>query len=113
MVADFEAANPNIKVNLTDLTWANGHEKIVVAYSSGTAPDIIELGSDWVPEFSSSGQLAKLTKDIVPDSAQYYGWTPAKWENELYAQPWILGTRVLYINNELKKKAISKEKEYV
>ena len=45
MVDAFEKANPGIKVELTDLTWANGHEKIVLAFSSGTAPDVIELGA--------------------------------------------------------------------
>ena len=56
MVAEFEQANPDIKVKVTDLTWANGHEKLVMAFASGGAPDIVELGSDWVPEFSSVDQ---------------------------------------------------------
>ncbi len=105
MVAEYEAANPNIKINLTDLTWANGHEKIVVAFSSGTAPDIIELGSDWVPEFSSTDQLADLTASLVTDSNLYHGWEPAKWNDKLYASPWILGTRVIYLNKDLLVKA--------
>jgi len=32
---DFEKANPDISVELTDLTWTNGHEKIVMAFSAG------------------------------------------------------------------------------
>ncbi len=105
MVDDFEAANPGIKINITDLTWANGHEKIVVAFSSGTAPDIVELGSDWVPEFSSSGQLADITQEVVSDSAQFWGWSPGIFDDKIYAHPWILGTRVLFINKELAAKA--------
>jgi len=105
MVAEFESANPTIKVNLSDLTWANGHEKIVIAFSSETAPDIIELGSDWVPEFSSSGQLASLESYLGLDSNQYYGWQPAIWDSSIYAVPWILGTRVIYINRTLMTRA--------
>ena len=105
MVAEYETANPNIKINLSDLTWANGHEKIVVAFSSGTAPDIIELGSDWVAEFSSADQLADITEMVLTDTAQYNGWSPGIHNDRIYAFPWILGTRVLFINRELMKKA--------
>jgi len=103
MVADYEQAHPNVTVNMTDLTWANGHEKIVVAFSSGTAPDIIELGSDWVPEFSNSGQLADITQYVKADTSQFLGWSPALFKDRIYAQPWILGTRVLFINRGLIK----------
>ena len=41
IVAEFEQANPDIDVQLTDLTWANGHEKIVIAFASGTGPDLV------------------------------------------------------------------------
>ena len=105
MVADYEAANPNVKINLTDLTWADGHEKIVIAFSSGTAPEIVELGSDWVAEFSSTGQLADITDDIIKDTANFLGWSAGIWKDRIYAHPWILGTRVLFINRDLLRKS--------
>jgi len=105
MVNDYETANPNVKINLTDLTWSDGHEKIVVAFSSGTAPDIVELGSDWVAEFSSANQLADITGDVISDTAGFLGWSPGIYDNKIYAFPWILGTRVLFINRELVRKA--------
>jgi len=105
MVLDYEKAHPNVKVNRTDLTWANGHEKIVVAFSSGTAPDIIELGSDWVPEFSSTGHLADITDSVVNDTARFYNWAPVIYNDRIYGFPWILGTRVLFINRDLMNRA--------
>jgi multiple sugar transport system substrate-binding protein len=105
MVADYESANPGIKIKLTDLTWANGHEKIVIAFSSNTAPDIVELGSDWIAEFSSSGQLAAITGQVVNDTSAFFGWTPAVYKEDIYAFPWILGTRVLFINKDLMARA--------
>jgi len=101
MVADFEETHPNIKIKLTDMTWANGHEKIVIAFSSGTAPDIVELGSDWVPEFSYSGNLAPITEAVVADTGQFFGWKPTLYNDDIYAFPWIMGTRVIFINREL------------
>ena len=64
IVTEFEEANPDIKVNLTDLTWANGHEKIVISLASGTGPDVVELGSDWIAQFAEAGQLADLTDHV-------------------------------------------------
>ncbi len=110
MIADYEAANPGVKINITDLTWANGHEKIVIAFSSGTAPDIVELGSDWIWEFASTGQIAPITDEVVKDTSLFHGWTPATLDSQIYAFPWILGTRVLFVNNALSTRAGLKDK---
>jgi multiple sugar transport system substrate-binding protein len=105
MVDEFEKANPDIKVELTDLTWSNGHEKIVIAYSSGTAPDVIELGSDWIAQFAANGHLADLSESVATDSGEYHGWSLATYKDRLYARPWFLGTRVLFANRDLLKRA--------
>jgi len=101
MVAEFEAANPDIEVKLTDLTWSNGHEKIVIAFASGTGPDVVELGSDWIAQFADNDRLADLSSGIAPDSGEYQGWSMATYRDRVYAHPWILGTRVLYVNRDL------------
>ncbi|HKK21657.1 MAG TPA: extracellular solute-binding protein [candidate division Zixibacteria bacterium] len=105
MVSDFEKANPDIKVELTDLTWANGHEKIAIAFGSSTGPDIVELGSDWIAEFASNGLLKDVSSEIAPDSSQLQGWGMSTYQGKVYAQPWILGTRVLFGNRDLLNKA--------
>ena len=105
MVSEFEEANPDIKVKLTDLTWANGHEKLVMAFASGTAPDVVELGSDWITEFVVNDHLEDITAHVVSDSAEYVGWSMATYKDKVYAKPWILGTRVLFVNRDLLRKA--------
>ncbi len=105
MVEEFEQANPDIKVNLTDLTWSNGHEKIAIAFASGSGPDVVELGSDWIAQFAVNGHLADLSEHIAADSADYQGWGMATYRDRVYAKPWILGTRVLYVNRDLLKQA--------
>ena len=105
IIDDFEKENPGISINLTDLTWSEGHEKIVVAFSSGTAPDIIELGSDWVPEFSSQGVLLDVTYEAKKIQDDYLMWEPALYQDKVYGFPWILDTRVLFYNKKLMQKA--------
>lgn len=105
MVNDFEEQNPDIKVNLTDLTWANGHEKIVIAFVSNTAPDVLELGSDWVAQFAASGHLADISDLVAADSENFHGWGMATYESKVYGWPWILGTRVIFFNRDLMNRA--------
>ncbi|HWR82910.1 MAG TPA: extracellular solute-binding protein [Candidatus Deferrimicrobium sp.] len=105
LVAEFERLNPGIDVELTDLTWANGHEKIAIAFASGTGPDVVELGSDWIAEFAANGQLADISREIASDSANFQGWGMATYQDKVFAKPWILGTRVLFANRDLLSRA--------
>ncbi|MBU8933149.1 MAG: extracellular solute-binding protein [candidate division Zixibacteria bacterium] len=105
IVDEFEQANPGINVELTDLTWANGHEKIVLSLASGTGPDVLELGSDWIAQFAANGHLADISSMIADDSSAFQGWSMADYDDKIYAFPWILGTRVLFANRELLTRA--------
>ncbi|HEX2897584.1 MAG TPA: sugar ABC transporter substrate-binding protein, partial [candidate division Zixibacteria bacterium] len=105
IVGDFEKQNPDIKVNVTDLTWANGHEKIVIAFASKSGPDVLELGSDWLAQFADAGQLADISQYIAADSASFRGWGLSTYNSKVYGWPWILGTRVLFGNRDLLDKA--------
>lgn len=100
LVSEFESENPGVKVKVTDLTWANGHDKLVISFAAHQPPDIMELGSDWVAEFASNGLLTQFQTDL-PDNYLY----PARWKGILYAIPWLLDSRIFYINVDLLKRA--------
>src|SRR5258708_2438173 len=57
VINDFKKENPGIDVEIIDLSWADGKTKLMINFNSQTAPDVIELGSDWVAQFSSSNVL--------------------------------------------------------
>jgi multiple sugar transport system substrate-binding protein len=105
IVRDFEANHPDVAVDLVDLTWADGHDKISIAFSSGTGPDVVELGSDWVPEYASTGNLLDLTAAADSVQSDFFMWEPGSYEGKIYAFPWILGTRVLFVNPSLLARA--------
>jgi len=105
IIADFESTQPGIKVRLVDLTWADGHDKIAIAFSSGAGPDVVELGSDWIPEFSSTGHLYDMTDLVDSLRDRFLMWEPAIYEDRVYAFPWMMGTRVLFANRDLLTRA--------
>lgn len=102
LIEVFEKEN-NCEVETTELSWNDGKTKLIAAFSSRTAPDVIEFGSDWVAQFSSSGVLADLNAIQPTNLGGFFDWTtvPAKWNGTLYALPWIVDTRVLYVNKQL------------
>lgn len=105
LIAKFEKEHL-CKVELTELSWNDGKTKLLTAFNSNVPPDVLELGSDWIAQFSSTGVLDALP----PDSIGYrkfleYSIPPAKWQNNFYAVPWIVDTRVLFYNKDLMLKA--------
>lgn len=107
IVAQFEKENPGWQVNVTDLTWSDGHQKIVVAFGAGSPPDLLELGSDWIAEFAAGHALSKISID----TSQYFLTGPGIFEEHIYAQPWFLASRILYFNKTLLDNAKAKVPE--
>lgn len=90
----------NIKVNITQLSWNNGKSKLIAAFNSENPPDVLELGSDWVAQFSASDVLAEFEENELENYVEF-SKAPSIWEDKYYALPWIIDTRVLFVNTEL------------
>lgn len=104
LIKQFEVEN-DCNVELTELSWNDGKTKLVAAFNSGAAPDVLELGSDWVAQFSANDILSEIDTTEV-DFSEYldYSLPPAIWGDKYYAIPWIVDTRVLFYNKDLMKK---------
>lgn len=101
LVKQFEKEN-NCKVELTELSWNDGKTKLVAAFNSNTAPDVLELGSDWVAQFSSSGVLMQLNPDSIKiDKYIEFSKEPCYWDGHIFALPWVVDTRVLFFNKDI------------
>ncbi len=111
LLQGFKREHPEIVVDVTELSWNDGKTKLMLGFNSETAPDVIELGSDWVPQFASSGVLLDLTtaNDSTLLSQAYaapgYSLAPGMWKGQLFAAAWMLDTRVMFVNDSLVKLA--------
>jgi multiple sugar transport system substrate-binding protein len=61
----FEAENPGIKVKITDYTWQDYHDAMILRFRGGTPTDIAYVGQDWLPAWAAAGFLAPLD-DVAP-----------------------------------------------
>lgn len=105
LVDQFEAEHPGVKVEVEQLTWATGLEKIQAALASGTQPDVCELGSTWLPRFSYEGVLDDITTVYEAERDSFLMWESALWNGRAYGLPWVQGSRVLFINRDLFRRA--------
>jgi multiple sugar transport system substrate-binding protein len=105
LVDKFEKEDPNINVELGELTWSDGHEKIVISLAAGKGPDLVELGSDWVAEFAAADKLLDISDKIGDLRNDLQMWEPVTYDGGVYGLPWMLGTRVLFGNRKLLREA--------
>ncbi|MCS6808115.1 MAG: sugar ABC transporter substrate-binding protein [Bacteroidota bacterium] len=105
IVARFEHEN-NCTVHMVDLTWGEGKAKLFAAFNSGTEPDVVELGGDWIMQFSAGGVLKNLSRSrITLDKFAENTHPAARFQDSVYALPWNLNTRVMFYNKDLLRQA--------
>ncbi|HKW51085.1 MAG TPA: extracellular solute-binding protein [Candidatus Eisenbacteria bacterium] len=105
IVDRFNAENPDLNVQVEQLTWQSGREKIVAAIAAGRPPDLCELGSTFLPGLVADSTLADLTDRVADLKPSLVGWNVASYRGRAYAIPWMLGTRALYLNDDLARRA--------
>lgn len=103
LINRFESEN-NCKVITTELSWNDGKTKLLASFNSKTAPDVLELGSDWIAQFSSAGVLSEIPANQLA-YALPYALKPSQWDGKYYAAPWVVDTRVMFCNLKAMKQA--------
>ena len=108
IVADWNAANPNIQVEYVQGSWDSVHDQLVTQFQGGTAPDIIHDESADITGFANQGFLADLspylsqeTKDAVPQGV----WDTVSSDGKTFAAPTLLQSYVVFGNAALLKQA--------
>ncbi|GAA3403251.1 sugar ABC transporter substrate-binding protein [Paenibacillus hodogayensis] len=105
----FMQENSNITINVQALPWDTAHDKLLTAVASKKGPDVIQMGTTWIPEFAS----AKALMDLKPELSKYPEFSEAnfypgaiattKQGDAVVGIPWYIDTRVLYYRTDLLK----------
>lgn len=111
VIQPFKDKNPHVTVKVEVLDWGSAWTKITTAATSGEGPDLLQLGTTWVPAVAAMGALEPLTAKIgeVGGANAFY---PASWnttgiagEKETYAIPWFADVRAAYYRTDVFQKA--------
>ena len=99
-----------VPVEVRVLNWGEAYDVITKAFAHPDSvpdfPDIIQLGSTWVPHFASVGNLRPLDSLIAQvDSSRFYAEAFRASHigagKEVYSFPWFLDVRALFANEWL------------
>jgi multiple sugar transport system substrate-binding protein len=107
-IDDFQAANPNIKITLENVSWDLAHEKLLAWIASGDTPDISVIGPKWLPELIQLDGLQPF--DPYVDET-FLGNFPASLtepltiDGQVYSIPEALSTRLMYYRTDLYEQA--------
>lgn len=80
LVAQFEAENPDIRVEIENSGSAEFNEKLLLQYASGVAPDVIYIHYTTAPIVIKRGMLMDLTQFIERDQYSLDDFFPATME---------------------------------
>ncbi|GCD83069.1 sugar ABC transporter substrate-binding protein [Parageobacillus thermoglucosidasius] len=106
---DFEKENRNIDVKVQAIPWDQAHDKLLTAVASKKGPDVIQMGTTWIPEFASANALLDLKPYIKKyqefDENNFYPGSieTTKYKDKVVGIPWYIDTRVLYYRTDLLK----------
>lgn len=105
LVDGFEAANPNIKVELIDIASGEYSNKLTVMLNGGNDLDVVWVKDpDNTPSIAERGQLEDLTPYIEKDGvdiAAMNGSDALKLDGKQVALPVSTGFYVLYFNKDI------------
>lgn len=103
MTADFEKANPDIKVNLEFVPYEGLRDKTLLAQGSG-GYDVVLFDVIWPAEFATNNVLVDVTDRITPEMDKGIlpgAWTTVAYDGHRYGMPWILDTKYLFYNKKM------------
>jgi multiple sugar transport system substrate-binding protein len=103
LVKDFEAENPGVKVNVTAVPWDAAHNKYQTAIAGGTTPDLAQMGTTWMTDFSDAFD----PKPAELDTSGFFASSVKSTEvgGVTLGVPWFVDTRVLYYRKDLAAQA--------
>jgi multiple sugar transport system substrate-binding protein len=103
----FEAANPGIKVKVTDYTWTDYQDSLVLRFRSGTQTDVVYGGQDWLPAWAAAGWVVPLD-DVAPDKIAAYKpqlapftLSDMTYKGKLYGLPYYADTISFLYNKKI------------
>lgn len=107
MVKEFQAKNPEVKVEVRRVAFADVNDEALRAIRSGTGPDVMPIDNPNVAFFAAKKALYELdplvAQSKVIDPAKFHAGPRANstWNGKLVGVPRGANTIALYLNDDL------------
>lgn len=105
LIAEFEAANPDITVVHQTFPYADYQTRLVAAKAAGQGPDVAQLFYGWVDQFVDGELLQPLDPEVFPPEqieAEFFPIVTAmKRNDQYYGLPTAVRSLALFYNKQL------------
>lgn len=110
LVAEFEAANPDIKVNCEFIPEGDYTQKLIPSLATDTAPDVFQVQSGMVAKLAEAGSIQPLDADVMSSEMIEEEFVAAatdglKYEDQYYGMPTDMQTIICFWNKDLAAEA--------
>ena len=109
LIANFEAANPDITVKMTHFPYADYRTKVAAAIPAGEGPDVVQLFYGWLNDYVNAQLIQPLPTDAFPAAdvdAAFFPMVQAMKEGDQYwALPTAVRSLALFYNTRLMEEA--------
>ncbi|WP_380057930.1 ABC transporter substrate-binding protein [Falsihalocynthiibacter sp. SS001] len=105
MVDQYEAANPDVTVEIVSLPWGQAFEKLATMVAGGDIPDVVEMPDTWQALYAGSGQLKSLKDQVANwehgDTLTEKTLAMGSQAGDLYMIPYGFYLRAMFYNKKL------------
>jgi len=109
LVAEFEAANPDIEVEALQKGFFDARSLYINNFIAGEEPDVFRAARDWVTEFAQSKMIAPVTEyyseddlaDFLPKALKLVTYPDEDEEDQIWGFPQLVDTPALMFNKEI------------
>lgn len=105
IVAKFNEANPEIKVEIEYVSYDALHDKIVTAMATNPpAYDVILVDDIWYAEFAEAGYIQDVTAkldDATKSNVFTAAWDITTVNGKTYGMPWLVDQKYFFYNKEI------------
>ncbi|NLY90495.1 MAG: sugar ABC transporter substrate-binding protein [Firmicutes bacterium] len=115
LLPQFEAENPGIKVKLQVIPWSAANDRLLTAVAGGTVPDLTQMGSTYMAQFTTAGALEDLSPYLAKsNSLKLDDFFPACRDlyivdGKPYGIPWYADTRFFFYRTDILEEVGYKE----
>lgn len=105
LIENFEAANPDINVEMTHFPYADYRTRTAVAIPAGEGPDVVQLFYGWLNDYIAEGLIQPLPADPFSPAmieAEFFPMVQAmQVDGSYYALPTAVRSLALFYNERL------------
>lgn len=109
LIANFQAANPDITVKHTNFPYADYQTKVIAAQAAGQGPDVLQFFYGWLDVFAKGGVLQPLDPAVFPTAGIEADFFPivsaVKRGDSYYGLPTAVRSLALFYNKKLLEEA--------